>query len=58
MREKPVFELDQIRRAAELGVGVGSASAVELVPLDEQSLGVTAQAVSCTRRSEAAASKL
>jgi uncharacterized protein (DUF362 family) len=33
--KKPVFELDQIRRAAELGVGAESASAVELVPLDE-----------------------
>jgi uncharacterized protein (DUF362 family) len=37
LAKKPVFELDQIRRAAELGVGAGSASAVELVPLDEQS---------------------
>jgi uncharacterized protein (DUF362 family) len=35
--KKPVFELDQIRRAAELGVGVGSASAVEMVPLDDRS---------------------
>lgn len=34
---KPVFELDQLRRAAELGVGVGSAARVELVPLDEES---------------------
>jgi uncharacterized protein (DUF362 family) len=32
---KPVFELEQLRRAAELGVGVGSAAGVELVPLDE-----------------------
>ena len=37
LMKKPVFELDQIRRAAELGVGAGSASAVELVPLDEPS---------------------
>ncbi len=37
LMKKPVFELDQLRRAAELGVGAGSASAVELVPLDEQS---------------------
>jgi len=35
LMKKPVFELDQIRRAAELGVGAASASAVELVPLDE-----------------------
>ena len=34
--KQPVFELDQIRRAAELGVGVGSAAAMELVPLDDQ----------------------
>jgi len=39
LMKKPVFELDQIRRAAELGVGTGSASAMELVPLDEQSRG-------------------
>ena len=37
LTKKPVFELDQIRRAAELGVGARFASAVELVPLDEQS---------------------
>ncbi len=30
-----IFDLEQIRRAAELGVGVGSASEVELVPLNE-----------------------
>jgi uncharacterized protein (DUF362 family) len=34
--KKPVFELEQIRRAAELGIGARSAEAVELVPLDEQ----------------------
>ena len=39
LMKKPVFQLDQIRRAAELGVGTGSASAMELVPLDEQSRG-------------------
>jgi uncharacterized protein (DUF362 family) len=33
--KKPLFELDQIRRAAELGVGVGAAEAVELVGLDD-----------------------
>jgi uncharacterized protein (DUF362 family) len=37
LMKKPVFELDQTRRAAELGVGAGSVSAMELVPLDEQS---------------------
>jgi uncharacterized protein (DUF362 family) len=35
LKKKPVFELDQIRRAAELGVGAGAASAVDLFPLDE-----------------------
>lgn len=35
LTKKPVFEQDQIRRAAELGVGAGSADAIELVPLDE-----------------------
>ena len=29
-----IFELEQIRRAAELGVGVTSADAIRLVPLD------------------------
>jgi uncharacterized protein (DUF362 family) len=32
-----IFELEQISRAAELGVGVASASAVELIPLDDKS---------------------
>jgi uncharacterized protein (DUF362 family) len=37
LTKKPVFELDQIHRAAALGVGAASASAMELTPLDEQS---------------------
>ena len=37
LMEQPVFELDQIRRAAELGVGAASAAAIELTPLDERS---------------------
>lgn len=32
-----IFELDQIRRAAEIGVGVKSASEIELIPLDDKS---------------------
>jgi uncharacterized protein (DUF362 family) len=36
LMKKPVFELDQIRRAAELGVGANSASAIRLTPLDDQ----------------------
>jgi len=37
LMRKSVFELDQIQRAAELGVGVKSASAIKLTPLDEKS---------------------
>ena len=37
LMEQPVFELDQICRAAELGVGAASAAAIELTPLDERS---------------------
>lgn len=36
LAKEPVFELDQIRRAGELGVGAGAVSAMELAPLDEQ----------------------
>ena len=36
LTEKPIFELDQIRRAAELGVGAKSASAIRVMPLDDQ----------------------
>jgi len=32
-----IFELEQIRRAAKLGVGVKSASDIKLVPLTEES---------------------
>jgi uncharacterized protein (DUF362 family) len=35
--EGGIFELDQLRRAAELGVGVKSASEIHLAPLDEES---------------------
>ncbi len=33
----PIFELDQIRRASELEIGVKSASEIKLTPLDEES---------------------
>jgi uncharacterized protein (DUF362 family) len=36
LAKKPVFQQDQIRRAAELGIGAASAAAIELVPLDAQ----------------------
>jgi len=32
-----IFELEQIKRAAEIGVGVGSADDIKLIPLDENS---------------------
>jgi len=35
-----IFELDQVRRAAELGVGVKSASEIRLVPLNDESRDV------------------
>lgn len=35
----PIFELDQIRRAAELEIGVKSAQEIELVPLNDESYG-------------------
>jgi uncharacterized protein (DUF362 family) len=35
-----IFELEQIRRAAELGIGIGSAKAIRLVPLDDASAPV------------------
>jgi uncharacterized protein (DUF362 family) len=37
LSEKPVFELDQIRRAAELGVGATSASSIRVTAVDDQS---------------------
>lgn len=40
--EQRIFELDQIRRAAELGVGVKSTSDIRLVPLDEKSIRIAA----------------
>jgi uncharacterized protein (DUF362 family) len=35
-----IFELDQLRRAAELGIGVESASEIRLKPLNEESRGL------------------
>ena len=34
-----IFELDQIRRASELGIGVNSPSEIELIPLNDESHG-------------------
>ncbi len=33
-----IFELEQIRRATEIGVGVGSASGIKLAPLNDESM--------------------
>ncbi len=41
LAEQPIFELDQIRRAAELGLGAASASVIEMTPLDDKSATVT-----------------
>lgn len=38
--KKPIFELDQIRRATELGIGASSASAIKLTALDDKSQGI------------------
>lgn len=35
-----IFELRQIKRAAELGIGVGSATEIDLVPADDDSAGL------------------
>jgi uncharacterized protein (DUF362 family) len=37
LMKKPIFELDQIRRAVELGIGTTSASAISLTALDDKS---------------------
>jgi uncharacterized protein (DUF362 family) len=36
-----IFELDQIRRAAELGLGAKSASEIRLTPLNDESQGIS-----------------
>ncbi len=50
LMKKPIFEMGQIRRAAELGVGVSSASAIELVSLDERSAEAAERIVAALRR--------
>jgi hypothetical protein len=35
--ETDVFEQDQLRRAAELGIGVKSADEIQLIPLNQES---------------------
>lgn len=38
--DSDIFELRQIKRAAELGLGVRSASEIELIPADDDSVGL------------------
>jgi hypothetical protein len=40
--DSDIFDLRQIKRAAELGIGVRSASEIELLPADDASAGLTA----------------
>ncbi|MGQ9588174.1 MAG: DUF362 domain-containing protein [Thermoplasmata archaeon] len=37
LQDRPIFKLDQIRRAAELGIGVSSPQEIEIVPVDQAS---------------------
>ena len=43
LMDRPIFEQDQLRRAAELGLGASGPGDVELVPVDEKSVQVTEQ---------------
>ena len=38
-----IFELDQIKRAAELGIGVSSADSISLIPVNEEAQGITGE---------------
>ena len=38
---RPIFQLEQIKRAAEIGIGVESADQINIVPVDEQSQEIT-----------------
>jgi len=40
IKGRKVFEQDQIRRAAELGLGASSPDDIEIVPVDEGTRGV------------------
>jgi len=37
LQDRPILKLDQIRRAAELGIGVSTPEEIEIVPVDEAS---------------------
>jgi len=38
-----IFELDQIKRAAELGVGVSNADAISLIPVNDEAQGIVGE---------------
>jgi uncharacterized protein (DUF362 family) len=38
-----IFDLDQIKRAAELGVGVSSADSISLIPVNEEAQGIVGE---------------
>jgi uncharacterized protein (DUF362 family) len=38
-----IFELDQIKRAAELGVGVSSADVISLIPVNDEAQGIVGE---------------
>jgi uncharacterized protein (DUF362 family) len=49
LSKKPIFELDQIRRAAELGIGAASASAIRVTPLDHRGREATEEILDTLR---------
>jgi len=38
-----IFELDQIKRAAELGIGVSSADSISLIPVNDEAQGIAGE---------------
>jgi uncharacterized protein (DUF362 family) len=38
-----IFELDQIKRAAELGIGVSSADSISLIPVNDEAQGIVGE---------------
>ncbi len=50
IERRPIFEQDQIRRAVELGLGVGGPDEVEIVPVDKESVEVAGKLSSILRK--------
>jgi uncharacterized protein (DUF362 family) len=38
-----IFDLDQIKRAAELGIGVSSADSISLIPVNDEAQGIVGE---------------